>query len=81
MSSFQEKKSQGKKKYGPLKEKKYKQKLAYLLDKDFNIIILKVLEKKSLKEDEEKVRKTMCECIGNSDKEKTQKETTKKLWR
>lgn len=28
------------------KEKKNKQKLAYLLDKDFNIIILKMLGKK-----------------------------------
>ena len=49
MSSFQEKKitrQKKKKKYGPLKEKKYEQKLAYLLDKDFNIIILKMLEKK-----------------------------------
>ena len=80
MSSFQQKKSQGKKrkKYGPLK-KKYKQKLAYLLDKDFNIIILKMFGKKKLKGDEEKVKKTMCECNGNSDEEKTQKETTKKF--
>ena len=59
--------------------KKYKQKLAYLLDKDFNIIILKMFRKKKLKGDEEKVKKTMCECNGNSDEEKTQKETTKKF--
>lgn len=47
MSSFQQKKSQGKKKkkVWPT-QKKYKQKLAYLLDKDFNIIILKMFGKK-----------------------------------
>ena len=79
MSSFQQKKSQGKKrkKYGPLK-KKYKQKLAYLLDKDFNIIILKMFGKKKLKGDEEKVKKTMCEQNGNINNETENLERTKK---
>ena len=50
MSSFQQNKNhkaKKRKKYGPLKGKKYKQKVAYLLDKDFNIIILKMFEKKN----------------------------------